>query len=269
MTAIFGPHVFAVLMRQWHAYVVRTDWSGFAQHASVLLASGMGAGILAMLALLLLVVRQPASDASRFALVWSACALGGFIISPQFVTDRFLLPSVPALAMAIASYGPGLKDMARRPIVAIVACALLLLTAINSVRDAQRVDLYADYVQAFGGWIRSSVGSGAPMFVHDWAPEVPLASDALMLRRYDDAGRLVIGATAEVLVFGPFEIPDAVRRGDDLSPPSGSRAIVYKRACPRAAPHLLYFIVYAAAAKSDAFSCMDEPRALAPGGQPG
>ncbi len=266
MTAIFGPHVFVVLTKQWQAYVAHVDWSEFSQHAVVLLASGMGAGILAMLALLLLVVRRSASGAARFALVWLACALGGFVISPQFVTDRFLLPSVPAFAMAIASYNPALDDVKRRPIVAIVALALLLLTAINSARDANKVGLYAEYVQSYGAWVRASVGSGAPMFVRDWAPEVPLAADALMLRRYDDAGRLVVPASTQLLVLGPFEIPDAARRGEDLTLPSGSRQLLFKRVCPR--DHPLFLILYAVASKTDAFSCMDEPRATAPGGRP-
>jgi hypothetical protein len=261
MLLAFGPHVFTSLANQWRTYVVRTDWSDMLQHGSVLFASGMGAGILAMLALLLLVARRPIGDASRFALIWSACAFFGFVISPQFVTDRFLLPSTPALAMAIASFSPSRRDMMRRPLVALVVLALLMLTSINTVRDADKTRHYANYAQAFGNWIRASAGSGRRMFVRDWAPEIALASDAVMLRRYDDAGHLVVQPTAELLVFGPFEIPQAVREGADLVITSDGKRVVFRRVCPDVAAHPAFCIIYARFEIINKFSCKGEPPA--------
>lgn len=261
MLLAFGSHAFATLANQWRTYAVETDWSDMLQHASVLFASGMGAGILAMLALLLLVVRRSVGDASRFALIWSACAFFGFVISPQFVTDRFLVPSTSALAMAIASFGPSRNDLMRRPIVALTALAFLVLTAVNTVRDGDKTRHYAAYAQAFGGWIRASAGSGRRMFVRDWAPEIALASDAVMLRRYDDAGNLVVQPAAELLVFGPFEIPQAVREGADLVITSGRTRVVFRRVCPSVAVHQAFCIIYSRLEVVDRFSCRGEPSA--------
>ena len=261
MFAAFGAHAFAVLANQWNTYLVQTDWSDMLLHSPVLLASGMGAGILTMLALLLLVVRRPIGKTSRFALVWSAVAFFGFVISPQFVTDRFLLPSTPALAMAIASFDFSRANVKRRAVVALAALALLILTSLNTIRDAKKTAHYAAYAQAFGGWIRASVGSGRRMFTRDWAPEIALASDATMLRRYDDVGHLVVQPTAELLVFGPFEIPPAVREGADLVITSGAAHIVFSRVCPNGAAQRAFCLIYALPRIVNRFSCKDEPSA--------
>jgi 4-amino-4-deoxy-L-arabinose transferase-like glycosyltransferase len=206
-----------------------------------------------MLALLLLVVRRPTSDVSRFALVWSACALAGFAIPPRF-SEHYLLPSTPALAMAIASYGFSFKDVVRRPIVALIAVALLALTAVNAFEAARGFDRYAAYVEGLGRWIRSSVGSGAVMYSREFVPEVQLASDAVSPGKSGVmAGALTWQRLPQVIIFGPYRLPDLALQSRALIVPWKSKSVVYEPVCPGRTGRL---IVYAESSAVAAFRCV-------------
>jgi hypothetical protein len=104
MVAAFGPHIFDYFLTVWTNYAGRAPQITISQLEVTLFDSALGPGIGVLLLLLLLAVRRPVSAASRFALIWSACALAGTAIPPRF-SEHYFLPSVPALAMAIAAFG--------------------------------------------------------------------------------------------------------------------------------------------------------------------
>jgi hypothetical protein len=260
MHAAFGPDVFASLAYQWLAYAQNfsTSGQGFRmERLHEVLTTGLGAAIPAMIALLLLVVRRPTSDVSRFALIWSTCALAGFFIPPLLLADRFLLPATPALAMAIASYNPTPMDVTRRPLLALVALALVALAAFNTVRQAEITNSNSRYLAALGEWIRSSYVSGATMYTFDYVPELPLAADSTRLVSNTSGAQRAWSTTPDILVAGPFPDPAAVQRNPELTIASGVNRIAYKLVCPqRAEP----FAIYVAAPRAPAFNCEDEPR---------
>jgi hypothetical protein len=247
----FGPQIFAEFMTMWTHYV-RGSGVSILRLSQTLLSSGLGPGVLAMLALLLLVVRRPTSNVSRFALVWSACALAGFVIPPRF-SEHYLLPSTPALAMAIAAYGFSLKAVVRRPIVALLALALLSMSAVNAFKAALGFAEYATYVEGLGRWIRSSVGSGAVIYSREFIPEVQLASDARKPgKSYAMAGPLAWQELPQVILFGPNKMPKLALEYRDVIATWNSTRIVYKPVCPGRTGRL---IVYAESHSVNAFRC--------------
>jgi hypothetical protein len=244
---VSGRQIFTDVIAAWTQYVQLSGIDPL-RLRDTFLWSGLGPGILAMGALLLLVIRRPTSPVSRFALVWSACAFAGFVIPPRFA-EHYLLPSTPALAMAIASYGLSLKDVVRRPIIALVALALLSTMALNIVRIARAFDSYALYVQRIGHWIRSSIGDGALVYTFEFVPEVQLASDAVRPTRDDPSAWTEV---PEVVVFGPSAAPDLARKHYNVTAQGDAKTVVYVPVCPGLTGRLF---IYAVSSKVHAFPC--------------
>lgn len=258
MDVILGPHAFATLANEWQAYAALDDGQTLGQRISRLASTGLGAGVAAMLALVLLVAGRPASDSARFALLWSACAVAGLFVPPFLLADRFLLPVTPALAMAIAAFRPSLRDVRRRPMVAILALALLCLSAVNTVRYTEGQQRYALYVHAYGAWIRSSVRRDVNMLTYDYAPELPLAADATMLGVLSHPTDPL--ATPSVLVFGPYDIPEAVLQGKPVRlTTSAQKVLIFEPVCQPTQPVKRFFVVYVPPPKVGLFSCAAEP----------
>ena len=235
----------------WKSYAWGINFP-LARLEDTLFVSSLGSAILAMLALLLIVLRRPSTPTARFALIWSACMLAGFAIPPRF-SEHYLLPSTPALAMAIACYGVSFKDVLRRPILALAAVALLAFAARNTIRQAIYDDSYAAYSQRMGHWIAANLGPGAVIYTFEFVPEVLLAADGVGPGRSDPrAGPFAWGRMPDVLVFGPHEAPDSARRHFDITAQRDSATITYVAVCPGRTGGL---IIYAVSSKAGAFAC--------------
>jgi hypothetical protein len=204
--------------------------------------------IAALLGLLGLVLRKPVGETSRFALTWSACALGGSFIPPSF-SEHYYLPSIPALAMAVASFSVTAKDFARRPIVAVLTAALFALDARQTVLETDGAREDAVYAQRVGTWIRASIGSGAAIFTSEYFPEIQLASDSRTIGPAWRSGEPI----PDVLVAGPFTLPDVFRAPEPLRFTFDAAAASYVRVCGNYTG--LFVRIYARTTRAAAFHC--------------
>jgi hypothetical protein len=232
MVAAFGPHIFDYFLTVWTNYAGRAPQITISQLEVTLFDSALGPGIGVLLLLLLLAVRRPVSAASRFALIWSACALAGTAIPPRF-SEHYFLPSVPALAMAIAAFGLSKKHVLRRPFLAVGAAALSLFMFERSATLARGFSERANEVVVVGGWIRSNIGAGGTVYPDEFAPELELAASAR--RPPTEAGlqdilrkRFAWKIPPQVIVFGPYTIPDSVRQGHSVTVTSGPTTRPFK-----------------------------------------
>jgi len=240
----------------WMSYLHAIDVP-VARLRETLLDSALGSSILAMLAMLAVVVRRPATRAERFALIWSGCMLAGFAIPPRF-SEHYLLPAVPALAMAIAAYDPSLIAARRRALVALVALGLLVFAARNSIRHGQHVDAYAAYAQRIGHWIGANLGVGAVIYTFEFVPEVLLAADGVSPgRTYEQDGNFARERIPDVLVFGPYNPPDVARRHLDITARRQSVTVTYVPVCAGRTGEL---IVYVVSSKAGVFACRPKPK---------
>ena len=212
MLATFGPQVITDLARTWTERV-----GAIPKIRTSILEAPLGAAIGAQLLILLLVVRRPASAASRFALIWAGCALLG--TAPSFF-ENYFLPLTPALAMAIASFGLSRENLVRRPIVALAVFVLIAVATQKALALKTALDALGSNYVTVGAWIRSSVGSGATIYTEDYLPEVYLAARADMPDRSSllifSEDRLTWSRTPRLLVFGPKDIPPYVRQPKPL-----------------------------------------------------
>jgi hypothetical protein len=254
MLAAFGPQLFTDFARIWTVRVDARPFNPIYVYGLILYSAPLRAiGVLMLL--LLLTVRRPVNAASRFALVWSACALAGTAIPPNFY-EHYFLPLTPALSMAIASFGLSRENLVRRPIVAIAVLVLCLMT-IAKTADATRESWErSNEVVAIGGWIRSSVGSDAFIFTDEFLPELDLVTLARMpgpssLLVYTQE-RFAWAHWAQVIVFGPdsVTIPRIVRQGEPFMPQH--LRVQYVPVCLGRTGH---FVVYTLPGSVNLFRC--------------
>jgi 4-amino-4-deoxy-L-arabinose transferase-like glycosyltransferase len=206
--------------------------------------------IIALLALLLIVARRPIGDASRFALIWSACAIGGSFIPPNF-SEHYYLPSVPALAMAIASFGLKRADFARRPIFAAIAVVALIVASWQTVVNAINVRTDSAYIATLGGWIRDSLGSGTTVYTREYFPDIQLAADSRNVGALWRPGEPV----PDVIVAGPRLLPEMVETRRSVRWTFGDRSLVYDPVCgDRSGPLIALYVIEGRAGE---FQCDD------------
>jgi len=248
MLASFGTSVFDFFWTVWREY--GTSGGGglnfpqygvpgidFAQLQVTFRDQALGPAIGALVLLLLVVARRPLGPASRFALIWSGCALLGTAIPPKFA-EHYFLPSIPPLTMAIASFGLPQPQFNWRLLPLAGALALSAVTAQRTLFFAQSFSSRAIGVVNLGDWLRSSIGPDAIVFPYEFAPEVDLAADAhlpasdaglrnILLKRFDWT------TPPQVVVFGPFFVPPRVRQGlaVEIRSSPAARRIAYAPVC--------------------------------------
>src|ERR1700693_1550241 len=228
MLAAFGPSVFEYFVTIWRDYGSSGGGGlNFPQHGNpgidleqlrvTILYSALGPAVGVLVLLLVAVARAPVSAASRFALIWSACALLGTAIPPKFA-EHYFLPAVPALSMAIASFGLPKPRLNWRLLAVAGALALMVVAVQQTLFFTRSFRARALSVVNLGEWIRSSTGAGAIVYPYEFVPEVDLAASAHLPS--SDAGlhnillrRFAWRTPPEVVVFGPFVIPPRVRQG--------------------------------------------------------
>ena len=229
--ALFTRDLVNILPAVWAHYLqVSIDYN-LRKLDSTFALSAMIPSILFLLALLLVAVRKPVGQTSRFALTWSGCALAGSFIPPNFY-EHYYLPSIPALAMAIASFGLTAKDVARRPIVAIIAAALLVLAVRQSMATMNAAQADAGYVQRIGTWIRSSLKDRPTVYTFEYYPDIQFASDS----RIAGGGWRSNQPIPDVVVAGPVDIPEKIRRHELMQFTWGMKkkrtTLMYVPVCP-------------------------------------
>jgi hypothetical protein len=250
--ALFNRNLVHILPAVWAHYLQFSIGYNWRNLDSTLAQSGMIPSVLFMLALLLAAVRKPVGEASRFALIWSACALAGSFIPPNFY-EHYYLPSVPALAMAIASFGLTAKDFARRPIVAIIAAALLVVAVSQSMKMMRAVQADAGYVERVGTWIRSSLKNQPTVYTFEYYPDIQYASDS----RIAGGGWRWNQPIPDVVVAGPVHIPDKIRRHELMQFTWGKyqkrKTLMYVPVCPLLLSYPV--AIYVRAGEAAGFRC--------------
>jgi len=252
----FGPQLFSDFARIWS---VRVAAHGIDVNDlyHTLRFSAMGPAIGVLLLLLLMVVRRPIGAASRFALIWSACALLGTAIPPDFF-EHYFLPSTPALSMAIASFRPTVNDIFRRPIFAAAALWLAYYDATIVAANTQRFDVQAKMVIVVGEWIRSSIGSGATLYTYEYLPEMDLVAQANMPGRSSlldfTRERFNWPRFPEVIVFGPNDIPRSILKLKPIVARTRTKSAKYVPVCADSTGR---FIIYSTPDLTGSFHCKD------------
>jgi len=263
MLAVFGPYVFADLATASRARVELYGIDLLDLKRTLLLSTGASA-IGVLLLLLLMVARRPIGPASRFALIWSACALAGTAVPPNFF-EHYFIPATPALSMAIASFRLTLKDAMARPIVAALALLLLLNDAERVVANAAKVAVKAKSIAVIGGWIRSSVGSGTTIYTWEYLPELDLATLAKIPGRsslLDFTGqRFDWPRFPQVIVFGPTDVPRYIQRSEPIDARGETASLRYLPVC---AGNTGRFVVYAIPSLTYAFRCPNHALVFGP-----
>jgi hypothetical protein len=254
LLAAFGPRLFTDFARIW---TVRVESHGIGltdlQHTIVW--SSLGSAIGVLLLLLLLAVRRPVTAASRFALVWSACALAGTAIPPDFF-EHYFLPLTPALSMAIASFGFSRENLVRRLIVVAAALYLIYDTVGKINRNTAFFDAQAQAIIVIGSWIRSNVGSGATIYTYEYLPELDLAALARMPGRSSlldfTHDRFNWPRVPQVIVFGPSSAPEAIEQRRPLALRTPKGVVTYAPVC---ADSTGLFTIYTLPNEVSAFRC--------------
>ncbi len=250
---LFGPCLWRML--KWSGYVARTPIAGASVFTANLLHAAVLPGIVTLLALLAVVVRRPLSERSRFALTWSGCMLLGGLIPPTLL-EHYFLPSTPALAMAIASFGiewrlfvgPPLA-VALRASAALVALVALALTLWQTVAEGSAYQRNARFYQGLGDWIRASTGPGAAVYTPDFSLEIQLAADAtnLGLSSHPEDRQ------PDVVVAGPMSLLSMVNSPQPTNINFGFASSLYVPVCAdKTGPYLIVFI---ASRKASKFRC--------------
>lgn len=134
-------------------------------------------GIAALLALVLLAIRRPSTDAQRFSLWWLACAFPAALFPPSLLAWYFV-PVMPPATMVVAAYGVSRDIVRRRALVAVLASGLCGYAVWLDYRDTVYINSYATYVRSVGQWIRDTMGKGTVMWAVDYLPELYLSSGA-------------------------------------------------------------------------------------------
>src|SRR6202162_1803487 len=236
--AAFGPQFFADLGEVWAERATARGYMGPFR----IVGLPYGPAIAALGLMVVLAVRRPVGDASRFALIWSACALAGTAVPPNFF-ENYFVPSPPAFAMAIASFGFSIGDVVRRPMMARIAAFVVVLAAAGLIVIAvQRVASLRTMLIAFetnyvvvGHWIRSSLGSGATSLSDEYLPEVYLAAHARMPYHSSlllfSAERGTWRSDPQALIFGPHHTPAFTQAQKPLAATLHG-GLIFDPACP-------------------------------------
>jgi len=255
LLVFFGPRLFSDFERLWGMRVGRYGFDLIDLRRTINL-SALAPAIGVLLLLLLMVVRRPLAPASRFALIWSACALAGTAIPPDFF-EHYFLPSVPALVMAIASFGPTFRDVMRRPIIAAAALLLLYNDAQRIVANTDKFERQAETIVVLGEWIRSSIGGGATIYTYEYLPELDLVASAVMPGRsslLDFTGeRFNWPHFPQVIVFGPHTpLPHIVEARKPIVARGRKRTVKYVPVCTDSTA---IFLVYSIPSLAASFHC--------------
>ncbi|MBV8222589.1 MAG: hypothetical protein JO293_04465 [Candidatus Eremiobacteraeota bacterium] len=233
MTVFWGRDIFHERAMLWQQYV---------QHRKIDLGqlnvtvsySTLGPAIAAMLAWLGLVIRRPQTPAQRFALIWSGCALIGFLIPPTF-SEHYLLPSTAALAMAIASYPFEWRLVLERQIAVLVVVVCAWFSAQRSLVTARTYHSYAAMVQNVGTWIRGDAGSGLILYSREYIPEIQLAADARLVSPtgfldYDEKMN-ALERLPQIIVWGTHSWPGEVVRHETIFARTAAGSLMYYPVC--------------------------------------
>jgi hypothetical protein len=234
----------------WSRYIGYSVRDNVLNFGFVVSHSAMIPSIVVLVTLLLIVVRRPLGEASRFALSWSACALAGSFIPPNF-SEHYYLPAVPALAMAIASFGLKKTDFVRRPIVAAIAALALVVAVRQTVINAINVRDDAAYVTTLGNRIRDALGSGADVYTREYFPDIQLASDARNIGSLWLPGQPI----PDVIVAGPRSLQEMVETRRPVRWIFGDASLIYDPACGNDTDSLI--ALYVIRAKASKFHCDD------------
>jgi len=247
--ALNGPSVALFFPKIWTSYVENSVKYNIKYELGFNLThSAMLPSLAVLLALLVMVIRKPIAETSRFGLIWSACALVGSLIPPNF-SEHYYLPSIPALAMAIASFGIAKKDFIRRPDVAVVAAIALVIAGGQTVHNALIVREASAYVQVLGNWIRDSVGSDANVYPYNYFPDIQLAAEARNTGPVWKPGQPI----PDVIVAGPRSLSKMVRTRQAVGMKFGSTRQIYVPACPRNTGGMI--AIYTLPSRASGFDC--------------
>jgi hypothetical protein len=246
--ALLGPKLANVFPQMWSGYVERSS-SYTLRHLDFTLShSALIPTVIGLLAFLLVVASKPLGETSRFALLWSACALAGSFIPPNF-SEHYYLPSIAPLALAIASFGVTPAAFRRRPVLALVAAVALIFAARQTVVNADVVRADAAYVATLGTWIRDSFGSGAYVYTEEYFPDIQLASDARNIGARWHAGQPI----PDVIVAGPRSLPKMVHVRQEVTWDFGGTKFTYRPVCAGRTGSLI--AIYAISNSASAFHC--------------
>jgi hypothetical protein len=175
-------------------------------------------GLLVLVVFALGVLRRPANEAERVALVWLVSALLGAAISLEFSEHEFL-PVVAPLAFAIVTYGEGRFSLARSAVFAVLIVALVARGPhmLATMRDeiAQEMNEARNSI-AVGRVIARTVPKNRRLLVYGYASGIYLTS------KREAAGRYPNHADTA----GPASIRERARRAEYLAGVRGAAAIV-------------------------------------------
>jgi len=222
MLAAFGPQLGGDFIRIWSVRARNHPFNA-RDVLQILKYSALVRTVGVLMFLLLVAARRPIGPASRFALIWTACAFAGLLLPPNFY-DHFFLPLTPALSMAIASFSLSVKDMLQRPVLAAAALAFAALAAQRTVADATTADKKTLNEVLVGEWIRSNAGSDAVVYTDEYLPELELAAHARLPGRASllpfTQERFDWTRRPEAIVFGPDDIPPLVKQEKRIVTPN-------------------------------------------------
>lgn len=189
MWATFGARTMVELVSSWGLYSqhnaaegqtgIRANLGIVSLLYSALIVSGAGA----LCALLLFVVRKPRNADESFALWWIGCALAAAMVTRQFYPHYFLA-AIPALIYGIATFGFAWNVAQARAVLVLIAAFFILRCADATLIESKAAKRDAENARMLGATIRHALGSGAVIFSDAYAPEIYLASDALLPDRF-------------------------------------------------------------------------------------
>lgn len=182
--------------------------------------AALGPAILALLLLLWLVAHEVETEAQAFGLWWSLVALMGTAIPPKF-SEHYFLPSVPALVMAIGSFGCSRPVWRARPLVAFLLAITVFVTMRNTITVTSAALSYGRSVQELGNWMVSTLGPGHILWTNEYVPELFLATLSIQAGPLtihgqqagfggDDRTDLAVAKDAwlhypQIVVYGPYK----------------------------------------------------------------
>lgn len=216
-----GAPILAGLQEMYGWERVRFDRTFAIVEARKLWATLNSTGLLVPVVLALGVLRRPASDTERFALVWLVSALAGAAISLDFSEHEFL-PVVAPLAFTIVTYGAARFSLARTVVFALLIVALTAqgTRMVATMRDAiaQEMGEARDSI-AVGRVIDGSVPKNRRMLVYGYASGIYLTAKRDAAGRYPNHPDTVAPATTR----------ERRRRAEYLAGVRGAAAIVTTR----------------------------------------
>jgi hypothetical protein len=178
-------------------------------------------GLLVPIVFALALVRRPASDSERVALVWLISALAGAAISLEFSEHEFL-PLVAPLVFAIVTYGTGQVSLVRTAVFALLIVALVSRGShmLATMRDGIGNEMSeARNTVAVGRVIDGTLAKNRRVLVYGYASGVYLAAQRDAAGRYPNHADTVAFAST----------PERRRRAEYLAGVRGAAAIVTTR----------------------------------------